>query len=87
MAQNEMIRTRKGKELTQSTYHLRHILPDHNPQNIHLLQIRRELIIRHDPPFSSEERLDPLLLEIRVFFFDFVREAEGYDGETFNVGL
>lgn len=63
------------------------MFPNHDPQNLDLLQIRRKLIIGYDPSFGSQKRLYPFLLNFGVLLLECVRESEGYYGKSFQVNL
>jgi hypothetical protein len=70
---------------------LRHRLLHHYTEDLHLREIGRELVVRHNPTLSAEEGLHPALLHMRVLLLKVIREAEGDDGEAglvrFDVGL
>ena len=52
-----------------------------------MLEVRRELVVGHDPALGAQQHLHPLLLHVRVLGLEGVREPEGDDGQPGNVVL
>jgi len=59
-----------------------HTLPHHHPQNLNLVLIWRQRVIRDDILFSPQQVTDVHLLDVRELLLELVAEAEGDDGET-----
>lgn len=57
-------------------HHCGHILADNDAQDLHVLQVGRELVVRDDPALRAQEDLHPLLLDVGVLLPELVGEPE-----------
>jgi len=62
-------------------------LPDDNPKDLDFAQIRGKFVVWHNPALGTQERLDPLLLDVRVLGAIGLREPEGDHGKPWDVAL
>ena len=67
--------------------HLSDCLPDDDPKDLDFAQVRSEFVIGHNPTLGTQERLDPLLLDVWIFGAVGLREPERNNGKTWYVAL
>jgi len=67
--------------------HFTDSFPDDDPEDLDLTQVGGKFVIGHNPTLRTQERLDPLLLNVWILGAVGLRKSEGDHGKPWHVVL